>query len=144
MTSRQANAAKRTSGLKNVKSIIAIASCKGGVGKSTVSATTACGMAKQHALKGFVHQHGEQVVSANQEMTCADGEETKYYKLKHVGSVMPISKLKGDPEHARPFMYRGASCWGVKDVEWENDKLHSFNGIACQVEGEQHVLVDKF
>ena len=110
----------------------------------TISATTACGMAKQHALKGFVHQHGEQVVSANQEMTCADGEETKYYKLKQVGSVMPISKLKGDPEHARPFMDRGASCWWVKDVEWDKDKLHSFNGIACQVEGEQHVLVDKF
>ena len=110
----------------------------------TVSSATACTMAKQQALQGFIHQHGEQLVSADQEMTCADGEKTKYYKLKQVGSVLPISKLKGDPDHARPFMYQGASCWWIKDVEWNEDKLHSFNGIACQVEGEQHVLVDKF
>lgn len=109
-----------------------------------ISATTACGMAKQQALKGFVHQHGEQLVTVNQDMTCADGEKAKHYKLKKVGAVLPIGKLKGSPEHRRPFMYNGTPCWWVQDVEWSQEKLNSFNGIACQVEGDQFVLVDKF
>lgn len=107
-------------------------------------ASTACAVAKQHALKGFVHAHGEQVVTANDEMTCADGEKAKNYKLKKVGAVMDIAKLRGDPEHARPFIYNGTPCWWVRDVEWSEDKLNSFNGIACQVDGQDFVLVDKF
>lgn len=107
-------------------------------------ATTACGIAKQHALKSFIHKHGEQLITLNEDMTCADGEKVEHYKLKKVGAVMPIEKLRGDPEHRRPFMYNGTQCWWVRDVEWSREKLNSFNGIACQVEGNQFVLVDKF
>ena len=110
----------------------------------TISATTACGMAKQQALKSFIHKHGEQLVTLNEDMTCADGENVKHYKLKQVGAVMPINKLRGDPDHTRAFIYNGTPCYWVKDVEWSQEKLNSFNGIACQVEGDQFVLVDKF
>lgn len=110
----------------------------------TMLATTACSIAKQNALKGFVHKHGEQLVSVNHDMTCADGEKAKHHKLKKLGAVLPISKFRGDPKHARPFIYNGTACWWVKDVEWSQDKLNSFNGIACQVEQDQFVLVDKF
>lgn len=107
-------------------------------------ASTACGVAKQNALKGFIHTHGEQLITLNEDMTCADGENVEHYKLKKVGAVMPIGKLRGDPNHKRPFMYNGTQCWWVRDVEWSREKLNSFNGIACQVEGDQFVLVDKF
>ncbi|MDC1281814.1 hypothetical protein N8Z09_04080 [Methylophilaceae bacterium] len=109
-----------------------------------IMATTACNMAKQNALKGFIHKHGEQLITVHEDMTCADGEKVEHYKLKKIGAVMPIGKLKGDPKHRRPFIYNGASCWWVQDVEWSEQKLNSFNGIACQVEGDQFVLVDKF
>ncbi|MDC7234208.1 MAG: P-loop NTPase [Spirochaetales bacterium] len=42
MTARNARDQKSENGLKNVKQIIAVASAKGGVGKSTVAATVAC------------------------------------------------------------------------------------------------------
>ena len=107
-------------------------------------ATTACAMAKQNALKGFVGQHGEQLVEVNQDMTCADGEKAKHYKLKKVGAVLPIDKLRRDPSRPKAFLYQGTPCYWVRDVEWSQDKLNSFDGIACQVEDDQYVLVDKF
>lgn len=110
----------------------------------TTSATTSCSVAKQHALKGFVHKHGEQLITLNEDMTCADGENAKHYTLKEIGAVLPIGKLRGDPDHARAFVYNGSQCWWIRDVEWSQEKLNSFNGIACQVEGDQFVLVDKF
>lgn len=45
---------KRGEGLKNVNSIIAVASCKGGVGKSTTAATVACELKNQGFKVGLL------------------------------------------------------------------------------------------
>lgn len=54
MTSRKANPHNRESGLRKVNSIIAVASCKGGVGKSTVAATVALELADRGVKVGLL------------------------------------------------------------------------------------------
>lgn len=54
MTSRQANLGNQLDGLQSVSAIIAVASCKGGVGKSTVAAHTALELARRGFKVGLL------------------------------------------------------------------------------------------
>ena len=54
MTARNARKEESENGLKNVKQIIAVASAKGGVGKSTVAATLACELRDQGFKTGLL------------------------------------------------------------------------------------------
>ena len=54
MTARNARKEKSDNGLKHVKQIIAVASAKGGVGKSTVAATLACELRDQGFRTGLL------------------------------------------------------------------------------------------
>ena len=108
------------------------------------SATTVCNVAKQSALQSFMSQYGDILVMKQEEMVCADGDKSKIHTIKEVGQIMNINKIKGDPARPNPFMYQGTKCYWVRDVEWKAEKLNSFQGVACQVDGEQYVLVDKF
>ena len=54
MTSRSAPRQTKAEGLKNVNSIIAVASCKGGVGKSTIAATIARELANRDFRVGLL------------------------------------------------------------------------------------------
>ena len=77
-------------------------------------------------------------------MVCADGDKSKIHTIKEVGQIMNINRIKGDPARPDPFWYQGTKCYWVRDVEWKAEKLNSFQGVACQVDGDQYVLVDKF
>ena len=54
MTSRPAAPANKETGLSKVNSIIAVASCKGGVGKSTTAASIACELAERGFKVGLL------------------------------------------------------------------------------------------
>ena len=107
-------------------------------------ATTVCNVAKQSALQSFMSQHGDILVMKEEEMVCADGDAAKIHTIREVGQIFDIKTIKGDPQRPDPFFYQGTKCYWVRDVEWKAEKLNSFTGVACQLEQDQYVLVDKF
>ncbi len=125
VTARVRGAHAATELLPNVRNIIAVASGKGGVGKSTVAANLAVALAQTGAATGLldldiygpsvpllfnVHEHPEM-----------DPERQKLFPLQRYGvALMSIGLLLDDNQ---PVIWRGPMVAGavqqfLRDVEW--------------------------
>jgi hypothetical protein len=60
-----------------------------------------------------------------------------------VGEVAEKQQFKRDKKYTGEFQYQGTQCIWFNDIEWRGE-LHQANGIACQVSGNNYVVVDKF
>jgi ATP-binding protein involved in chromosome partitioning len=122
--SRASSAGEQAEGLKGVRNIVAVASGKGGVGKSTIATNLAVALRKSGATVGLLDcdiygpsvplmmaTHGEPQVTPERKIVPKEGHGLK---------LMSIGFLAGE---GAPVIWRGPMVHGVvkqflSDVEW--------------------------
>ena len=107
-----------------------------------IPVNTICDIARLHALNSFISSHAKKIISLDQELTCQE-DQSKLYFIE-IGQEVDITKVTIDSMHSKPFYYMGTTCYWINDVEWRQQKLNAFNGIACQIKEHEWILVDKF
>lgn len=107
----------------------------------TSSSAEACAVAVYRAEENIRAQVGETRIQNQRVLTCQD--HLPPVPVAAVGQLVRIEQLRPHPSYLEDFYHRGTRCRWFVDTQFQNQNIHTYQGIMCET-GQGWVVVDKF
>lgn len=107
-------------------------------------ASEACAVA---AARGDDSVHGQAVsqhVRSEKVMVCNDREDMKTLRSTVPGTTGQLHQFRPHPDYPRRFWHNGTQCQMFLDSAWTGRDIHTYQGVICQIQDNQWVVVDKY
>ena len=101
-----------------------------------------CKLAEKEADKDVLKKINTSLVTARSRMDCSDEINTAFNPK--VGAVGKFAQFRMDSEHPGPFKYKGVDCYRFVDTDFNGKDLVNLNGVACTVEGDDLLVIDRW
>lgn len=106
--------------------------------------TEACAVAVARAEDTLKSQVEPTHVRSEKVMVCTDQQDLELLRSTNPGSVGKLHQFRPHPYFPKRFWYNGAQCKWFLDSAFRNQDIYTYQGIICQVQSDQWVVVDKF
>lgn len=83
-------------------------------------------------------------VVSEQVLICTDNPDHQALKELNPGTVGRLSQFRPHPDRPRLFWHNGAQCRYFLDSKYTGSDIRTWEGIICQLQGDNWVVVDKF
>ena len=104
----------------------------------------ACGIAVERAKKDLTNSVKPSNIVSEDVLICRDDTNNSNMYNTKVGSFVDITQLSVHLKYPRRFYYNGAECRWYMESNWTGKDIRQYQGIACRLEPEKWVVVDKF
>lgn len=104
----------------------------------------ACGIAVTRAKKDLTNSVKPSNIVSEDVLICRDDTNNSNLYVTKVGSFVDITHLGVHPKYPARFYYNGAECRWFVESNWTGKDMRQYQGIACKLEPEKWVVVDKF
>jgi hypothetical protein len=104
----------------------------------------ACAVAAARADDSVHAQTVSQHVRSEKVMVCNDREDTKTLRSTQPGTVAQLHQFRPHPDYPNRFWHNGAQCRMFLDSAWTGRDIHTYQGVICQLQDNQWVVVDKY
>lgn len=107
-------------------------------------ANEACAVAASRAEDAVKQRVGRGTSVTERVLICSDRPDLQELRSTVIGTVGRNQQFRPHPEYTGRFWHRGAQCrWFVEPVFTGHD-VRNFQGIICEINPDQWVVVDKF
>ena len=107
-------------------------------------AQEACAQAVKQAEDEVRQRVGRTLSTSENVLVCKDRPELVSISGSVVGSVGKISQFRPHPDRPERFWHEGTQCQMGVEPACVQGKSRSFQGVICQVKGDNWVVVDKY
>ena len=104
----------------------------------------ACSIAQQRADDSVRLQAGPSRVQTEKVMVCSDRENMNSLRNISVGVQADIHQFRPHPDFPREFWYNGTRCRWFTEPSFKNQDIYNYQGVICQLNRTNWVVVDKF
>lgn len=102
----------------------------------------ACAVAVYKAEEQVRAQVGETRVRNEKVLVCQDAVRT--LPAVSVGQTAKLEQFRPHPEFLDDFFHAGTRCRWILDTVFQDQRVHTYQGIICQTSGNTWTVVDKF
>jgi hypothetical protein len=104
----------------------------------------ACAAAVKRAEDAAIQRVSSTQIISENVLICNDREDLNTLRQSNPGTVGQLAQFRPHPTHTREFWHNGARCrWFVESV-WQGRDIGTQQGIICQLQDNNWVVVDKF
>lgn len=96
--------------------------------------------ADQQARDSAVPSH----VVSEKILVCSDRPDMDTLRQTNPGTVAKLSQFRPHPDRPARFWHNGAQCRYFLDSQYTGQNIRTWEGIICQLQGDEWVVVDKF
>jgi len=108
------------------------------------SQETACAIAVKRAEDSAVQRVASTSVVTENVLICNDRENLSTLRQTNPGTVGKLAQFRPHPSNTREFWYNGTRCRWIVDTVWQQTTVNTMQGIICQLQDSDWVVVDKF
>ena len=106
--------------------------------------TEACAVAVSRAEDLLKTQVEPTHVRSEKTVVCTDQQDLDLLRSTNPGSMGKLHQFRPHPDYPKRFWYNGAQCKWFLDSAFRNQDVYTYQGVICQVQRDQWVVVDKF
>lgn len=110
---------------------------------SDLPSSTACGYAVKQADKNLIAKISASSSTIEHDLVCNDDEKLQTIRKSTVGTIARKDQYRPHPSYTNEFYDNGHTCRWFVDTQYEGG-MKTYEGIICQLQGDQWVVVDKF
>ena len=107
-------------------------------------ASEACAMAVARAEDAVRERVGRSQTTSEKILVCKDEPKLNTLRSAQIGTVGDLGQFRPHPELTGRFYHNGTQCKWFIDSAFTGRDVRTFQGIICQVQPNQWVVVDKF
>lgn len=104
----------------------------------------ACAQAVTAAENSVRDRVGQSQTQSEKILVCKDEPQLRTLRAAQIGTVGDVGQFRPHPELTGRFYHNGTQCKWFIDSAFTGQDVHTFQGIICQVQHNQWVVVDKF
>lgn len=104
----------------------------------------ACGIAAKRAEDSVREQVGRTHVVSEKVLVCRDQPDLDTLRMSNPGSAALLHQFRPHPDYPNRFYHNGAQCRWFLDSAYIGKDIKTFQGVICQIQDNQWVVVDKF
>lgn len=104
----------------------------------------ACAVAVNRADSELRQRVAQSQTFGEQVMICNDNPDMQTLRQTNPGTIGNLSQFRPHPDRPREFWHNGARCRYFLDTTFVNKDITTFEGVICQVQDSQWVVIDKF
>ena len=104
----------------------------------------ACAAAVKRAEDAAVQRVAAATVISENVLVCNDREDLNTLRQINPGTVGKLAQFRPHPTNTREFWYNGTRCRWFVDSVWQQQTVNTMQGIICQLQDNNWVVVDKF
>lgn len=106
-------------------------------------ATLACAQAMSQAEHAVIDRIGQAKTVSERALICRDDTKPVLTQTQS-GTLGRLSQFRPHPEYTGGFYHNGTQCRWFVETNFVSQNVRTFQGIICQVQADQWVVVDKF
>ena len=107
-------------------------------------ADQACAIAVSRAEDSVRQRVGRSQTTSEKILVCKDEPKLNTLRSAQIGTVGDLGQFRPHPELTGRFYHNGAQCKWFIDSAFTGRDVRTFQGIICQIQPDQWVVVDKF
>jgi hypothetical protein len=104
----------------------------------------ACAVAVKRAEDAAIQRVSATAVVTENVLICNDRDHLNTLQQANPGTVGDLAQFRPHPTHNREFWYNGTKCRWFVDSVWQQQTVHTMQGIICQLQNSKWVVVDRF
>lgn len=104
----------------------------------------ACAIAVEKAKKDLTNSVKPSTIVSEEVLVCRDDTDNSKFAITKVGSFVDITQLSVHTKYPKRFYYNGAECRWFVESNWTGKDIRQYQGVACRLEPNKWVVVDKF
>jgi hypothetical protein len=108
------------------------------------SRETACAAAVKRAEDAAIQQVAASTVISENVLICNDREDLNTLRQANPGTVGKLAQFRPHPTNTGEFWYNGTRCRWFVDSVWQHQTVQTMQGIICQLQDSNWVVVDRF
>jgi hypothetical protein len=107
-------------------------------------AAEACAVAVARADESALRQAVPSHIQTEKVLVCNDRPNQQLIANSTPGTVGQLHQFRSHPDRPRNFWHNGTQCRWFLESAFRNNNIHTFQGIICQLQDSNWVVVDKF
>ena len=104
----------------------------------------ACAVAVARAEDSVRTQVAPSMVASQKTLICSDNPQLEVLQQTNPGTVGALHQFRPHPTYTKEFWHKGTHCRWFIDSTFQNRDVYTYQGIICQIQKDQWVVVDKF
>jgi hypothetical protein len=104
----------------------------------------ACAVAMSRAEDSVKTQSTPSHVRSEKVLVCNDNPELATLRLTNPGTIGKLHQFRPYPDFPKQFWHNGAKCRWFLETGYRRQEIHTYQGIICQLQDSNWVVVDKF
>ena len=102
----------------------------------------ACAVAVYKAEEQVRSQVGQTQIRNEKVLLCQD--QARPLPVAAIGVTAKLEQFRPHPEYLDDFYHAGTRCRWIVDTMFQDQRIHTYQGIICQTSGNAWTVVDKF
>lgn len=104
----------------------------------------ACAVALANADQQVRERVGRSQTASEKVLICNDNPDLKTLRQTNPGTIARLAQFRPHPDRRKLFWHNGAQCRYFLDSQYTGTDIRTWEGVICQLQGDNWVVVDKF
>jgi len=104
----------------------------------------ACAIAMDRADSQVRERTAPSHVTSEKILVCSDRPDMDTLRQTNPGTVGKLAQFRPHPDRPNRFWHNGAQCRYFLDSQYTGSDIRTWEGVICQLPGDEWVVVDKF